>query len=178
LSKELIESGRFDDYINNQLNMQEAVDTLDIKTFADGLFSTMQTQLGDAFSGRTLTLNGMNIDIGDSSLQTMDMDTLKQRFGEYLTDEQMDFIAMLEAAGIQAHANVIEDGKGGFKLEFTIDSLGNGSKNGGGGGGGKSAAQKLIEKLEREKKALDHRLKMLQYTESFYEARGEYTNVN
>jgi hypothetical protein len=59
-------------------------------------------------------------------------------------------------------------GKGGYK----------GSTGGGGGGVGKSAAQKLLEQIKHEKELTDHRLKMLQYSESYYEGRGELTNVN
>ena len=50
-------------------------------------------------------------------------------------------------------------------------------RSGGGGGSGKSDTQKLIERLKREKELSDHRLKMLQYTQTFYEERGEYTNM-
>ena len=108
------------------------------------------------------------------------MDQIKSQFGAYLTTEQQNFIAMVEAAGMQAHAEATADGNGNFQLKFIIDQLGSGKKSGGGGGGGggKSAAQKLIEQIKREKEISDHRLKMLQYSESYYEGRGETTNVN
>ena len=65
------------------------------------------------------------------------------------------------------------------KIVFNeLSGKSNRGSRGGGGGGGKSDAQKLIEQIKREREISDHRLKMLQYSESYYEGRGETTNVN
>lgn len=70
----------------------------------------------------------------------------------------------------------------GFVASLILNDLrggnGYGGGGGGGGGGGKSKAQKLLERIKREEALSDHRLKMLNYTEQFYEGKGELTNVN
>ena len=73
------------------------------------------------------------------------------------------------------------------EVHAVVDDIGESDekpKGGGGGGGGgkgdtgKSATDIFLERVKQSQKLFEHRQKMIQYEETKYENRGEYTNLN
>lgn len=178
-SKEEVKSGKFNDDINRQLELSESADIAGVQSVATSVFDSLETNLNQYVASNPLTIDGLQIGV-DSGTVNVDLSQAEAQLGSVLTKDQQQMIAMLQKWGVQAHIEITGEGEN-VTAQIVIDSLGSGYKpggNGGGGGGGKSAAQKLIDRLKRMKEITDHRLKMLQYTESFYEGRGEITNSN
>ena len=155
----------------------------DDETAIEEYANAQAAMIGEHLSSQlgSINLNGTTMDIAlESGTVSMNFDEVEGQVGEYLTDAQAQFIAMLQAWGLQGTLNFQKDGDS-LKSWIDVTGLGKGSKGGGGGGGGgggKSAAQKLLEKLKREQALLNHEIKMIQYQETKYENAGEIGNQN
>ena len=90
-------------------------------------------------------------------------------------------VASVNGDKAEVHWEVAQNQTGAS--EYTQNPPPSGGKGGGGGGGGKgdtgkSATDIFLERVKQSQKLFDHRQKMIQYEETKYENRGEYTNLN
>lgn len=190
-----IDKGQIDvigeDLINNMLESLSNLDLSQIQTYGYAIGEMMTQSLQDAVINEKIDLTTAGIDVHNGPV-TLDIAETLAKLGNILDDETKALLQLLQQWGIDANTIITEeDGK--IKARIQINSIGSGrgggqyrsgaGSSGGGGNGGnnnskkeKTPAEILTEAIKNRKTIWDHRIKMVQFQQTYYEQDDQLGN--
>lgn len=189
-----IDKGQIDiigeNLINNMLDSLSNLDLSQIQTYGYAIGEMMTQSLQDAVANDTIDLTTAGIDVHNGPVTLNIAETLA-KLGDVLDEETKALLQLLQQWGIDANTIITEEdgkikariqikslgsGRGGGQYRSGAGSSGNKGNNGNNNKKEKTPAEALTEAIKNRKTLWDHRIKMVQFEQTYYEQDDQLGN--